>query len=542
MRRTLLAITTGLLLAPAVAGCADDSSASDEPRATASASATATTAATTTTTTAGATPSDEIDPVQRNGRVADAQSHFGEKASSYDWLDYDPATDTGLFGGLTVVGPAGREATLSCPRDFPCPPYAGPTNSGAALGPGPDEVTTLVGDGMAQVIAYGGTLRRTIDLTATIADGGAVVGLDWATDGGRLAVVTSTSSEAGIRFWVVDGAEGAPELAGTMAPPDRAWGNPRWSPDGQSLLLEVYDGGLYGADLVVLRLPPDGTASRSTVRTLYRSDRHFDWAGNFAWSPDGTRVAVRTKAPGSRGRHRITVISAEDGSVIAERPHLGGWLIWPAKPSPLPDGYLGPGRYRFVVRVDCEGVKDDPIACPAGVPDPPPIPLELTVPEGWVASNEFHLVESAGAGTGPPAGAALVMGWTSNTVGVQSDPCSSKSHELPDVEVGPGVDDFVDAVASQEWFRGPAPVDARVGGASGRYFTLEGPADLGRCAEWRPWDPGFFAQGPSNKWEVWVLDAGGHRVVIVADYFPGTSRKTIAQLRQMVRSIRFASS
>ncbi|MBM0126752.1 hypothetical protein [Pimelobacter simplex] len=216
----------------------------------------------------------------------------------------------------------------------------------------------------------------------------------------------------------------------------------------------------------------------------------------------------------------------------------------PTSPSPtavvpLPDGRLDPGRYRFVVTVDCEGVEDDPIACPHGVPDPPPIPLEVTVPEGWVASNEFHLVESAESGTGPPAGAALVMGWTSNTVGVQSDPCLSTNHQLPDVEVGPGVDDFVEAVTAQGWFRGTAPVDTEAGGASGRYFSLEAPADLSACEEWRPWDPGFYAQGPGNIWEVWVLDVEGHRVLIVIDYFPGTPTGTVRQLRQMVTSIRF---
>jgi hypothetical protein len=207
---------------------------------------------------------------------------------------------------------------------------------------------------------------------------------------------------------------------------------------------------------------------------------------------------------------------------------------------PLPDGYLEPGRYRFVVSVDCEGVEGDPIACPHGVADPPPIPLEVTVPEGWEHPEGFPVIWTVGKQ--PQEEGALVLGWTSNTVGVQSDPCSSKSHELPDVKVGPSVDDFVDAVVSQEWFQGTAPVDRKVGGASGRYFTLEGPADLTKCEEWRPWDPGFYAQGPSNIWEVWVLDVDGHRVLIVADYFPGTSESTIAQLKQMVKSIRFTSN
>lgn len=210
---------------------------------------------------------------------------------------------------------------------------------------------------------------------------------------------------------------------------------------------------------------------------------------------------------------------------------------------PLPDGILSPGRYRHVVSVEwCKEVKDDPIACPEDVPLPPPIPVVVTVPsDGWFGSTEFSLIAPTGDGTEGPSGAALVMGWTSHAVGVQSDPCLSKNHQTPDVRVGQGVDDFVEAVAAQPWFDFPAPTRTKLGGATGRFFTLEGPADLSQCEEWRPWDPGFYAQGPKNIWEVWVLDVRGHRVVIVAQHFPGTPEETVTELHAMVESIRFPS-
>jgi hypothetical protein len=182
---------------------------------------------------------------------------------------------------------------------------------------------------------------------------------------------------------------------------------------------------------------------------------------------------------------------------------------------------------------------DDPIACPDGVPDPPPIPLEVTVPSGWEHMPGFPVLVPSD--TGPDEG-ALVMGWTSNVVGVQSDPCLAKSHQLPDITVGPGVDDFVDTVTDQEWFRGTKPVATTVGNASGRHYTLEAPDDLDGCVEWRPWDPGFYAQGPSNTWQVWVLDVRGHRVVVVAHHFPTTPARTTTQLTRMVESIRFPAA
>jgi Tol biopolymer transport system component len=250
------------------------------------------------------------------------------------------------------VGPAGPLATLTCARDLQCSPEDNYHSYAATLGPAADEVTVGSGDATAQVIGFDGTLRRTIDLTATITGGGEVWGLRWSADGSRLAVVTyqflSEDDATVTRAWLVDRDGGDAQLAYSLwldetSPIKHAgsdfdgegaiwnasdWG---WSPDGQSLLLDVRTPGQrteYGADVVVLHVPPDGPA---TAQTLYHSNRHFDWAGNVAWSPDGTRIAVRTRVPGTSMRHRVTEISAEDGSVIAQHPHINDWVIWPAR-------------------------------------------------------------------------------------------------------------------------------------------------------------------------------------------------------------------
>jgi hypothetical protein len=76
-----------------------------------------------------------------------------------------------------------------------------------------------------------------------------------------------------------------------------------------------------GADVVVLHRAPAGSLPAMTAQVLYRSHRFFDWAGNVTWSPDGTRIAVRVIGG-------TVEISAEDGSVLARHPQVGGWLIW----------------------------------------------------------------------------------------------------------------------------------------------------------------------------------------------------------------------
>lgn len=207
--------------------------------------------------------------------------------------------------------------------------------------------------------------------------------------------------------------------------------------------------------------------------------------------------------------------------------------------SPLQDGPVTPGRYRFTIPNTCE--QGDPIACPEGIVPPPPLDLEVTVPAGWQHWREFQLLTPAGdaSPTEAPDGGALVMGWTTFHVGLSSEPCSQVSHQKPDVRVGPTVADFVDAVQAQKTFDVTRPVDATVGGYPARFFSLNAPADLSGCEEWRPWDPGFYAQGPRNHWDVWIVDVKGDRVLIVTQYFPETPEDTKTELRAMAESIRF---
>jgi len=166
--------------------------------------------------------------------------------------------------------------------------------------------------------------------------------------------------------------------------------------------------------------------------------------------------------------------------------------------------------------------------------------IELTVQAGWQAMVDFHLIAPAPVReTGVPNDAGLILGWTNFHVGLNSDPCLSASHELPDIPVGPTVDDFVDAVTTHPDLDITEPADVELGGYSGRFLTLTGPSDISDCDNWRPWDPGFFVQGPDNIWDVWVIDVDGFRVLVVSQYFPETDDDIKAELREMVESIRF---
>jgi WD40 repeat protein len=231
-----------------------------------------------------------------------------------------------------VLGATGPVATLTCGGHLRCgaATFERVDTFGrvATLGPGADEVTVARGPRTLQVIGYDGALRQTIDLDlpASVSYGAGGRQLAWTPDGSRLAVVTG-SYVAMNDVWLVDRSGEAQH-----AYRGRVWSLGGWSPDGQSLLLDIdarprtggHYSGSYGADVVVLRHVSEGSSPALTPLTLYHSNRHFDWAGNVAWSPDGTRIAVRTGGS-------IVEISADNGSVIAEHPHDNGWLIWPAR-------------------------------------------------------------------------------------------------------------------------------------------------------------------------------------------------------------------
>jgi len=208
----------------------------------------------------------------------------------------------------------------------------------------------------------------------------------------------------------------------------------------------------------------------------------------------------------------------------------------------LETGLVEPGRYRQVIHSFCE---EHPVDC---VSPSPPVHVDLTVPAGWEANVDYQLlypespisVDSPNGPTTGPDGAGLVLGWTNYWVGINSNPCTpigTDGHQVTDTPVGPTVNDFVDAVVAHPGLDVTEPVDVVLGDHHGRFFTLTTPTDISGCDDWRPWDPGFYAQGPDNVWDVWAMDVNGFRVVIVAQHFADTPAEVQAQLREMVESI-----
>lgn len=200
-------------------------------------------------------------------------------------------------------------------------------------------------------------------------------------------------------------------------------------------------------------------------------------------------------------------------------------------PIPLSDGLLEAGTY---VSTPFEAPNDS-------------LRLTLDVPDGWSGAGADLFLAT---GTEGPDGAAILF---TMATGLFSDPCQADYSGTPDVVVGPTVDDLASALAEQTAYEATTPADVTLDGYSGKRVDLQLPSGDNPDALFNRgdrfgaecsnggyflWDGSIYAQGPDNRWHLWILDVDGVRLVIQAEDFPGTSAQDQAELLDIVESIR----
>jgi len=167
--------------------------------------------------------------------------------------------------------------------------------------------------------------------------------------------------------------------------------------------------------------------------------------------------------------------------------------------------------------------------------------VTLSLPDGWsgIGPDSVWLASEQNAA---PDGAGLLF---TNGAPLHADPCvrpdalaSDGTTIVPDIPVGPTVDDFATALANHRLLDTTTPVDVTLAGYSGKYMDLQVPADITACpTSYWPWEPGLYAQGPSQRWHLWILDVAGQRVVVQSTDYAGTSPQRRAELQAIVDSL-----
>jgi hypothetical protein len=224
------------------------------------------------------------------------------------------------------------------------------------------------------------------------------------------------------------------------------------------------------------------------------------------------------------GLAAVVVVAALLGYSYLVAPNVGGPSLGDPTPTPTPTA---------IQRLGNAPLDPGPVEA-TGFGESGLVTLRFTVPDGWTGFSGVGVLPS----TGTEAPDGMGIGFGEVNAGMFADPCQWND-AVPEVPVGPTVDDLVNAFAEQTAYMASAPVDVSLGGYSGKRVDLQLPSDVASCdaGEFYPWVGSLFAQGPDNRWDVWILDVEGERIVVLGTHFPGTSQEDQAEQQAIIDSI-----
>jgi hypothetical protein len=185
-------------------------------------------------------------------------------------------------------------------------------------------------------------------------------------------------------------------------------------------------------------------------------------------------------------------------------------------PPALPDGLLDPRDYTM------RSTPDDPMA------------FAITAPEGWTGYGGFFI-------GGPnlsdaPGGIGISVNHDPQVV---TDPCDGSVHTPAPASSGPSVDDLVAALSARQDLQVSGVTDAALAGYSGKRLDLQLPAQEACARHYVFAEPkGLYANGPANRWRVWLLDVDGDTAVVVLLDYAATPAEDRASAQTAIDSLR----
>ncbi len=235
---------------------------------------------------------------------------------------------------------------------------------------------------------------------------------------------------------------------------------------------------------------------------------------------------------GSRSRRSLVVaiimviVAGCTGSTTNSSPTSA-----PATAEPVPEAMTG-GRYLFG---------------PFG--DEQPVSIVATGPDGWFGYPSWAMDGPMPVRADAPTGIGISF-FTAN--GVYSDPChwdvqGTGGADVGDVKVGPTVDDMVAALRDNTFYTSSAPTPVTIDGYPGQELELQLPDDpFTKCDNESGDDfghafvfsgPGLYAQGPANRWHLYVLDVDGTRLIAVILSYAKTPQADLDLARNVIETM-----
>jgi hypothetical protein len=206
--------------------------------------------------------------------------------------------------------------------------------------------------------------------------------------------------------------------------------------------------------------------------------------------------------------------SSPSSSLPESPPAPSGDLVQATRLEDVAAGSpLAPGRYAME---------------PAGERADTPLVL-IDVPAGYEAGGDWAEIGSEGDSPFRHFDA-----WT--VAEVATDACG----QVDWVDPGPSVGDLADALASLPVWETTPPVARTIDGHEGVYMELNVPAEIpGACHDnllsWRDHRNGTAGIGSGKTQRLWIADVDGHRLMLMAGYFPGPDGPTPEQVDEITQ-------
>jgi hypothetical protein len=158
----------------------------------------------------------------------------------------------------------------------------------------------------------------------------------------------------------------------------------------------------------------------------------------------------------------------------------------------------------------------------------------ITAPEGWSGFGGFFIGGPNTDPSGSPNGIGISFNHDPQVV---ADPCGP--HDEDPTLADQSIDDLVAALSAREDLQVSGVTDTTLAGYSGKRLDLQFPAELACSNHYAFAEPkGLYANGPSNRWRVWLLDVDGSTAVVVLLDYAGTSAEDRAAAQAAIDSIR----